>query len=281
MKPVILTADSTCDLSPELKAQFQIRTVPLTITEGDASYLDGVDFQPDQIYEIYRKDGTLPKTSAVSPQEFLEFFGPLVEEGYEIVHVDISAKLSATYQNACIAAGELGGIYPVDSSHLSASSFLLLLEACRLRDAGKSAREIAQALEQQKQKLVTTFVVDTLEFIWKGGRCSGVTALGANLLHIKPCLEMRDGELKVGKKYRGSIEKVYAQYLRDLLSRDDIDTRAAVMVHSGGITEETLERLRQLVLELAPIERLYTLRAGCTISSHCGPGTMGLLFATK
>ncbi len=281
MKPVILTADSTCDLSPELKAQFQIRTVPLTITEGDASYLDGVDFQPDQIYEIYRKDGTLPKTSAVSPQEFLEFFGPLVEEGYEIVHVDISSKLSATYQNACIAAGELGGIYPVDSSHLSASSFLLLLEACRLRDAGKSAREIAQALEQQKQKLVTTFVVDTLEFIWKGGRCSGVTALGANLLHIKPCLEMRDGELKVGKKYRGSIEKVYAQYLRDLLSRDDIDTRAAVMVHSGGITEETLERLRQLVLELAPIERLYTLRAGCTISSHCGPGTMGLLFATK
>lgn len=281
MKPVILTADSTCDLSPELKAQFQIRTVPLTITEGDASYLDGVDFQPDQIYEIYRKDGTLPKTSAVSPQEFLEFFGPLVEEGYEIVHVDISSKLSATYQNACIAAGELGGIYPVDSSHLSASSFLLLLEACRLRDAGKSAREIAQALEQQKQKLVTTFVVDTLEFIWKGGRCSGVTALGANLLHIKPCLEMRDGELKVGKKYRGSIEKVYAQYLRDLLSRDDIDTRAAVMVHSGGITEETLERLRQLVLELSPIERLYTLRAGCTISSHCGPGTMGLLFATK
>ncbi len=281
MKPVILTADSTCDASPELKERFQIRTVPLTIIEGDASYLDGVDFQPDQIYEAYRREGILPKTSAVSPQEFLEFFRPLVEAGYEVVHVDISAKLSATYQNACIAAGELEGVYPIDSTHLSTSSFLLLREAARLRDAGQSAGEIAARLERFKEKIVTSFVVDTLEFIWKGGRCSGVAALGANLLHIKPCLEIREGELKVGKKYRGSIEKVYDQYIRDLLRRDDIDLRAATITHSGGISQETLDHLRQLVLELAPFEELYTLRAGCTITSHCGPATMGVLFATR
>ena len=281
MKPVILTADSTCDLSPELKAQFQIRTVPLTITEGDASYLDGVDFQPDQIYEIYRKDGTLPKTSAVSPQEFLEFFGPLVEEGYEIVHLDISSKLSGTYQNACIAAAELGSIHVIDTCHLTTSMGLLLMEGCRLRDAGKSAQEIADHLEACKEKLVTTFVVDTLEFLWKGGRCSGVTALGANLLKIRPCLEMQDGELKVGKKYRGSMEKVYEQYIRELLNRDDIDLRAGILTHSGGISQEVLDRLAQLVKALIPFENLYIMRAGCTVTSHCGPGTLGMIFITK
>ena len=281
MKPVILTSDSVCDLSEEMCRQLNVKVIPLTVIEGDESFKDGVDITPDRIYDIYREEGLLPKTTAISPQEFLDFFGPLVEEGYEIVHLDISSKLSGTYQNACIAAAELGSIHVIDTCHLTTSMGLLLMEGCRLRDAGKSAQEIADHLEACKEKLVTTFVVDTLEFLWKGGRCSGVTALGANLLKIRPCLEMQDGELKVGKKYRGSMEKVYEQYIRELLNRDDIDLRAGILTHSGGISQEVLDRLAQLVKALIPFENLYIMRAGCTVTSHCGPGTLGMIFITK
>ena len=280
-KPVILTADSTCDLSPELAQRLRIQTIPLTVMEGDRAFKDGVDIAPDVIYDIYRREGLLPKTAAISPQECLDFFRPMVEAGYEVVHLDISSRLSATYQNACIAASELEGVHPVDSMHLSNSILLLLLEACRARDEGRAAGEIVRRVEAMREKVRTSFVVDTLEFIWKGGRCSGVTALGANLLKIKPCLEMRDGELTVGKKYRGAMAKVYAQYIRDQLTGQDIDTRAGALVHSGGIAPETLAELRRLVLELVPFDQLTVLPAGCTISSHCGPAAMGILYAVR
>ena len=280
-KPVIITADSVCDLSPELAAQWGVQIIPLTVVEGDRSYKDGLDIHPDMIYDIYEKEHLLPKTTAISPQEFLDFFTPMVEKGYEVVHIDISSKLSGTYQNACIAAGELEGIHIIDSCHLSTSMALMLRRGCRLRDEGHSAGEIAAELEAYKEKLVTSFVVDNLEFIWKGGRCSGVTALGANLLHIRPCLAMLDGELRVGKKYRGAMQKVYMQYLQDLLNLSEIDTDIAILTHSGGIGEDALEAMRQTILERVPFATLYTMRAGCTVSSHCGPGTMGLLFARK
>ncbi len=281
MKPVILTSDSVCDLPEDLRRELGVKVIPLTVVEGEEPFKDGLGITPDQIYERYEKEGLLPKTTAISPQEFLDFFGPLVEEGYEVVHLDISAKLSGTYQNACIAAGELEGVYVIDTCHLSTSMGLMLLEGARLRDEGRSAREITEHLEAFKEKLVTTFVVDNLEFIWKGGRCSGVTALGANLLKIRPCLGMQEGELKVGKKYRGSMEKVYEQYIRDVLSLKNIDTRAGVLVHSGGIDPEVLARMEALVRELVSFDTLYVARAGCTVSSHCGPGTLGVLFALQ
>lgn len=280
-KPVLITADSTCDLSDELKQRFGIQVLPLTVMEGDCAYKDGVDISPEQIYALYRQSGQLPKTAAISPQEFTDFFEPLVAQGYEIVHLDISAKLSGSYQNACIAAMDLPGIYPVDTTHLSSGMVLMLLEACRLRDEGRPAKEIADCLNVYREKVRTSFVVDTLEFIWKGGRCSGVTALGANLLHIKPCLEMHDGELKVGRKYRGAMQKVYAQYIRDKLTTDDVDPRAAILIDSGEVAEEVLEELAALAQELVPFETFLTAKAGCTVCSHCGPGTVGLFYAVR
>ena len=280
-KNVIITTDSVCDMPPDLLDRYQVRMIPLTINEGDHSYKDGVDITPDDIYDIYDRQNLLPKTSAISPQEFTDFFTPLVADGNEVVHIDISAACSATYQNACMAASELEGVYPVDSLHLTVGQGLLVIEACRLRDEGLSAREIAAQLPAYRDKIVTSFVVDTLEFLWKGGRCSGLTAFGANLLQVRPCLELREGEIKVARKYRGTMQKVYTQYIRDYLSRENIDTRMGFLVHSGRIPQEALEQLRQLILELVPFAEVPIVRAGCTVTSHCGPATIGVIFATK
>ena len=280
-KNVIITTDSVCDMPKELLERYQVRMIPLTISEGDHSYKDGVDFTPDDIYELYDSQHLLPKTSAISPQEFIDFFTPLTQDGSEVVHIDISSACSATYQNACMAARELEGVFPVDSLHLTLGQGLLVIEACRLRDAGLSAREIAEQLPAYREKIVTSFVVDTLEFLWKGGRCSGLTAFGANLLQVRPCLELREGEIKVARKYRGTMQKVYTQYIRDYLSRENIDTRMGFLVHSGRISQETLDQLRQLILELVPFSEVPIVRAGCTVTSHCGPGTIGVIFASK
>lgn len=280
-KNVIITTDSVCDMPKELLERYQVRMIPLTISEGDHSYKDGVDFTPDDIYELYDSQHLLPKTSAISPQEFIDFFTPLTQDGSEVVHIDISSACSATYQNACMAASELDGVFPVDSLHLTLGQGLLVIEACRLRDAGLSAREIAEQLPAYREKIVTSFVVDTLEYLWKGGRCSGLTAFGANLLQVRPCLELREGEIKVARKYRGTMQKVYTQYIRDYLSRENIDTRMGFLVHSGRISQETLDQLRQLILELVPFSEVPIVRAGCTVTSHCGPGTIGVIFASK
>ncbi len=278
---VMITADSACDLTAELLARYRVKRIPLTITEGERSYRDGEDLTPDDIYDLYDRQHVLPKTSAISPQEFTDFFSPLVKSGCQVVHIDISSACSACYQNACIAAGELDGVYPVDSLHLTAGQGLLVIEACRLRDEGLSAPEIVQRLLAYREKISTSFVVDTLEFLWKGGRCSGLTALGANLLQVRPCLELREGEIKVARKYRGAMSKVYVQYIRDQLSREDLDTRLAVLVHSGRIDPVVLEQLRQEILTIAPFAEVPVIRAGCTITSHCGPGAMGVIFAVK
>ncbi len=280
-KNVIITTDSVCDMPKELLERYQVRMIPLTISEGDHSYKDGVDFTPDDIYELYDSQHLLPKTSAISPQEFIDFFTPLTQDGSEVVHIDISSACSATYQNACMAASELDGVFPVDSLHLTLGQGLLVIEACRLRDEGYSAQEIVERLLIYREKIATSFVVDTLEFLWKGGRCSGLTAFGANLLQVRPCLELREGEIKVARKYRGTMQKVYTQYIRDYLSRENIDTRMGFLVHSGRISQETLDQLRQLILELVPFSEVPIVRAGCTVTSHCGPGTIGVIFASK
>ncbi len=279
-KPVVITADSTCDISEALKERYDIRIIPLTILLGEDSYLDGVDFTTADIYTRYRKDGTLPKTSAPGIQQFIDFFTPILEAGCEIVHLDISSELSGSFNNACIAAEELEGVYTVDSRTLSTGVALLAIEGAECRDRGMSAAEIAAHLNTLKEKVDTSFVLDTLEFMWKGGRCSGVTALGANLLRLKPGLEMHDGKLGVYKKYRGSIQSVYRQYTRDRLAAD-IRPNHIFVTDSGEVPEETLSELTDMVREAVPEAEIHRVKAGCTVTSHCGPKTFGVLFIRK
>ena len=280
-RPVCITYDSTCDLTPQLLERFRIRTIPLTIQSGERVFPDDGSYTSADLYAEYRKEGILPKTAAVSPQEFCAFFKKILAEGFDIVHIDISADLSGTCQNALMAVSELGAeerIHVVDSRQLSSGGGLLALQGAKLRDQGMAAEDIARELRRLAPCSDTSFVLDTLEYMWKGGRCSGVAALGANVLKLKPCLEMREGKLVVCKKYRGSMDKVYRQYVTERLAGKKVLEDWAFITHSGEVAEETLQELTALVKTLAPFREVFVTQAGCTVSSHCGPGTLGVLF---
>ena len=277
-KPVVITADSTVDLSPELVERFQIHVIPLTITLGDDTFPDGQGFTPLDMYERFRKDGTLPKTSAPGVQEFLDFFTPFVEQGCEVVHFDISAELSNTFNAARLAAQELEGVWPVDSRMLSTGVGLLAIEAAECRDRGMGAAEIAEHVEALRDKVSTSFVLDTLEFMRKGGRCSGVAAMAANLLQLKPGLEMKDGKLGVYKKYRGNMHHVYRQYITERLQGKAVRPGHVFLTESGEIAPEVVEEMIRLVYDMTGCREVHHTLAGCTVSTHCGPGTLGVLF---
>lgn len=277
-KPVVITADSTCDLSPDLIERYDVRILPLTILLGSESFLDGAQFTPLDMYARYHADGTLPKTAAPSLQQFLDFFGPILAQGCEIVHLDISAELSSTFQTAGIAAAELEGVHVVDSRMLSTGVGLLCIEGAECARRGMGAAEIAEHLRSLTGKVDTSFVLDTLEFMWKGGRCSGVAALGANLLHLRPGLEMKDGRLGVYKKYRGKMREVYRQYVTERLAGKRVRPGHVFITESGEIEPEVVAELEALVRELIDVEEIHHTMAGCTVSSHCGPKCLGVLF---
>ena len=280
-KPVMITADSTCDLSEELLSRYKVKILPLTILLGEESFLDGAHYTPADMYRRYRADGTRPKTAAPSLQQITDFFTPFLNEGYEIVHLDISSELSSTCSNARIVASELEGVYVVDSRMLSTGVGLLVIEGAECRDKGMSAADIAEHLTELTGKVDTSFVLDTLEFMWKGGRCSGVAALGANLLKLKPGLEMKDGKLGVYKKYRGNINSVYRQYITERLSGKKVRPGHVFITESGEIEQSVIDELEALVRELIPVQEIHHTIAGCTVSSHCGPKTLGVLFINE
>ena len=278
-KPVCITSDSTCDLSAELIQRYQIKIIPLTITLGTESFFDDGHFTPLDMYRRYRQDGTLPQTSAPGVQEFIDFFRPFVDAGGQVVHLSISTELSSTDNNARLAAAELGGdVFPVDSRMLSTGVALLAVEGAECRDRGMGAAEIAAHLEALTEKVDTSFVLDTLDFMRKGGRCSNFAALGANLLKLKPALEMRDGKLGVYKKYRGAIEHVYRQYITERLSGKSVRPGHVFLTTSGEIAPELVDELEVLVQQLSGAKEVHRALAGCTISTHCGPKTLGVLF---
>ncbi|MBP3729540.1 MAG: DegV family EDD domain-containing protein, partial [Lachnospiraceae bacterium] len=200
------------------------------------------------------------------------------DQGFEVVHLDISSELSSTFSTACLEAERLPGVYPVDSRMLSTGVGLLALEGADCRDKGMAAREIAEHLESLTEKVSTSFVLDTLAFMWKGGRCSGVTALGANLLKLKPALRMQEGKLEVFKKYRGKIENVYKQYVSELLEGKKIRPGHIFITDSGEVEQEVIDELTEMVRSLSGCREVHHTLAGCTVSTHCGPKTLGVLF---
>ena len=281
MSKIMITCDSTADLTKELYEQFEATVVPMGVNLGDEFRRDGLNITISDIFEYVAASGQLPKTSAVSVGEYDDVFRPLVEQGYEVVHVSLSSSLSSSHQNACLAAEELGSVYVVDSKSLSTGIGHLVLLGRELAASGMSAAEVAAALEQLREKLDVSFVLQTLEYLHKGGRCSGVAAFGANLMKLRPEIEVLGGKMQVGRKYRGNMEKTVLAYIRGRLEgREDIRLDRIFITHSG-CPQEIVEKAEALVRELHPFQEVIVTTAGSTITSHCGPDCLGVLFLKK
>ena len=281
MSKIKITCDSTCDLTKELYEKYSVDVLPLGITLGEALYHDGVDVSIDDIFKYVSETGVLPTTSAVSVGEYTDVFKKYVDEGYSVIHINISSEFSSCHQNACIAARDVGNVYPIDSRNLSSGSGHLVIEAALMAERGMEAEDIAKALDELKTKLDVSFVLQTLDYLKKGGRCSSIVALGANLLQLKPEIEVCGGKMQVGRKYRGKIDKSVSDYIRGRLEgRDDIVLDRIFVTHSG-VPDETLEAAIALVKELHPFTEVIVTVAGCTITSHCGKSCLGVLFFKK
>lgn len=282
-KKIILSADSTCDLGEELQKRYDVSFYPYHIVLDGKQYSDSVDIQPDDIYEAYRQKGVLPQTSAINMSEYYDYFKKWTDEGYEVIHLNLGAALSSSYQNCRAAAGELEGVYPINSCSLSTGIGLQVIEAAERIERGMSAADIANEVSALTSKCHASFILDTLEFMRAGGRCSTIAALGANLLKLKPCIEVDNasGAMGMGKVYRGNLDKVLVQYTEDQLARyDNIKKDRAFITHSG-ISRERINLVHDLLKSRNIFKEIYITRASCTISSHCGPNTLGVLFMTE
>ncbi|MBP5225496.1 MAG: DegV family protein [Lachnospiraceae bacterium] len=280
--PVKITSDSTCDLSPELIAQYDIAISPLTVTLGSKSGFDGIDITPDDIYRYVEETGRLSQTSAAGLIQYQDFFREWREQGYDVVHFNISSEFSSSFQNAHVAADEIGGVRVVDSRNLSTGQGLAVLRAAELAREGADADEIVRACEEMIPRVEASFVANSIDYLYKGGRCTALAALGANVLQIKPCIEVIDGRMTPGKKYRGKIDRVMRDYVQDRLKdRDDIETKRIFITHTR-CAAETVDAIRDMIREYQPgIEEILETTAGATITTHCGPGTLGVLFVRK
>lgn len=282
---VVITSDITCDLNWDLEQRYGVTCMPLHIVIGGKSYEDWVNIKPEELYEIFYKTKELPHTTAGSVGEYTDFFRQFTDEGCDVVHLSLGSKLSVTHQSSVIAAGEFKGrVYSVDTQNLSTGSGLLVIKACELRDQGKSAKEIYDAVNAMVPKAHASFVLDRLDFMHAGGRCSAVAMLGANLLSLKPSIEVHNddgGSMGVGKKYRGKYDKVLLQYMEDTLSKyDEIDTDRVFITHAGA-NQEYVDAVEKALKAKNIFKEVFVTRASCTISSHCGPNTLGVLFMTK
>lgn len=282
MRKVIISVDSTCDLSEGTIRYYGMVVIPLYISFGNDMLKDGIDVKSEELYERVSHMKQLPKSAAPSPADFLEKFQPLIESDYDIIHVSIGSGFSASYQNACLAAKELpeNRVFIVDGENLSAGSGLLALKAAKYRGEGMAASEIFTAINQLKDKVRTQFVIDTLEYLHKGGRCSGMTKILGTLLKIKPNIKVVKNTMQVARKARGT-----KQGLKMMISDVEsdfvyMDLDYIIIGHSRA--EKEAMRIYDSLLELGiKREAILIIEPGCVVSTHCGPGTVGVMYLLK
>lgn len=271
-----ITTDSTCDLPEALLREYDITVLPLGIVKGEGLFRDGVDIHPADIAAHVDAGGAITTTNAVNTADYLDCFSCLLKTCDAVVHVNLGSKISSCHQNARIAAAELSNVYVADSDNITVGMGELVLRAARAARAGHTPEEILAELEDLRRRMEVSFVLDRLDYMKRGGRCSAVTAIGANLLKLHPCIEVVDGKLAVTKKYRGSMERVVSDYLHDRLDgRDDIDTERIWLVDSA-FGPELADAARAVLQADGRFGEILESKAGCTIFSHCGPNTVGL-----
>lgn len=283
MKKIRIVSDSTCDLSKELIEKYDITIIPLCIILGEKSYFDGVDITPAEIYKWSDENKTTPKTAGITFDKLDEVVKPLMEQGDDIIYIGISEGMSSTCNTARIYGedNEYDRFFVVNSENLSTGIGLQVLRAAELRDEGKSAEEIVEQIEGARSLVRASFVVDTLTFLARGGRCTAVTALMANALKLHPEIVVKDGKMGVGRKVRGKPSVAVSAYVDGLMSAlTSADPRRVFITHSGS-DREIVEAVRERLEALSYFEEILETQAGGVISSHCGPNTLGVLFYEK
>ena len=281
---VKIISDSTCDLSKELLETYDVAIIPLHILLGDEEYLDGVNITPDQIYAWSDANNSTPKTSAAALEDVVEAFRPYTENGQEIVCFCISEEMSATGNVMRMAAQELEAeerVHVIDSENLSTGIGLMVIEAARMAQRGENAAKIVAHIEAIRPLVRASFVVDTLTFLYRGGRCSGLEAMAGGMLKLHPKIEVRDGKMGSTKKYRGKMDKVLFNYVKDMEEGLKSARRDRVFITHSGCSGEVIEQIRKYLEELGIFEEILITRAGGVISSHCGPGTLGVLYIAQ
>ncbi len=276
-----ILSDSTCDLSQELIEANNITIIPLTIIKDGEMYNDCVTITPADIFAHVAAGGSLCTTTAINVGEYEDFFSQFVNDYDGVVHINIGAGFSSSYQNACLAAESFHNVRVIDSANLSTGQGLVVLYACKIAKECNSLDEIYEKVNAYTEKVEASFLLDRLEYMVKGGRCSAAAALGANLLALKPCIEVKNGKMAVVKKYRGNYAKCLSAYVRDRITNRDDLVRDILFVTRTPLTDECMKSVKETVDACADFENIYWTEAGCTISCHCGPGTMGVLFVRK
>ena len=276
-----ITADSTCDLSNELLDKFNISLMPLTVIKDDQAYSDGITITPAEIFAHVAAGGDLCSTTAGSVGDYIDLFEKYAGNYDAVFHISLGSGFSSSYQNACLASNDFSNVTVIDSQNLSTGQGLVVLKACELANTAYSVEEIKDILNDFTTKVEASFLLDQLGYMVKGGRCSAVAALGENLLGLKPCIEVKGGKMGVVKKYRGNYAKCLSSYVKDrLANREDLD-KTTLFVTNTPVTEECMDAVKLAVDQYADFKNIYWTAAGCTVSCHCGPGTLGVLFVRK
>ena len=278
---VKIISDSTCDLSQELLKKYDIEIAPLHILLGDEEYEDGKSITPDEIYRWSDEHGATPKTSATGIDQMIEVYRPHIEKGEEIVVFCISSDMSTTYNVMRMAAAEIEAedrIFVVDSANLSTGVGLQVIEAAIMAQEGKSGAEIVAHIEKISPRVRASFVVDTLTYLHRGGRCSGIAALAGGMLKLHPKIVVEGGKMKPEEKFRGKMSKVVMDYVKSMEEDLKKAEKSRVFITHSGSEPEIIEAVHKYLEELNVFDEILVTRAGCVISSHCGPGTLGVLF---
>ena len=276
-----IISDSTCDLSAELIRQHNIAITPLIVVKNDEEFRDGTTITPAEIFAHVAAGGSLCSTAALNMGIYQEEFEKYADSYDGVIHISIGSGFSSSYQNACLAADEFDNVRVIDSQNLSTGQGLVVLKACELARTATSLDELADTLREFTTHVEASFLVDKLDYLVKGGRCSSAAALGANLLNLKPCIEVKDGKMSVTKKYRGNYAKCLGNYVKDRLEgRQDLDN-SILFVTQTVVSDECNSAVMEAIRTYGKFATVHETTAGCTISCHCGPGTLGVLFVRK
>ena len=276
-----IISDSTCDLSTQMLAAHDITLTPLTVVKNDEQFKDGVTITPAEIFAHVAAGGDLCTTAANSIGEYADIFEKYCPDYDGVIVITLGSGFSACYQNACLAAEDFPNVRVIDSQNLTTGQGMVVLKACELAKNANDLDALAAELRAFTEKVEASFVVDKLDYLVKGGRCSSAAALGANLLNLKPCIEVKGGKMIVGKKYRGNYAKCLVNYVKERLEgREDIDTDTLFITRTV-IDDDAYAAVVDAAKQYSDFKNLYETTAGCTISCHCGPGTLGIVFVRK